>query len=413
MPTSIPATTTTTDNLRNYAHAALSSLASDVVRGDTPRYHDASISDVCRALRDARSLCCCFLNMMRVVSCHRIATPHGYSSISAIVQFDNDDKMGLGVKDNVRLKFDFLREPTRSRRRGHRRNSVSGSDVFDNDGAGGRCEFGSGEVMPDEQNQRCSMNGERKRKRTVDDDDDIVAKNGFGEGNGKCPEHDSDGDVGAVNRGRHPLEAATAHETTITYKIDYSIDYGEMKPLLGVYVYALGDHPSIEPPVPIVDDDGVFSSMSNEGEKDEDDEENDDYDVIDGRGNDYGTNGREIRHPPEGNKGKESEEGEMSEYDGGDFGQEDTSIDLIGNGTTKGDKFGVFVNPENVVGFLDRVNINLDERSVFHFLLTFPFYEHEWDIAGFLFSALFDDDDDDDEADENIDGDGEYPHEEN
>ncbi len=37
--------------------------------------------------------------------------------------------------------------------------------------------------------------------------------------------------------------------------------------------------------------------------------------------------------------------------------------------------------------FLDRANINLNERSVFHFLLTFPFYEHEWDIAGFLLNA--------------------------
>ena len=34
---------------------------------------------------------------------------------------------------------------------------------------------------------------------------------------------------------------------------------------------------------------------------------------------------------------------------------------------------------------------------MFHFLLTFPFYEHEWDIAGFLLNALFDDDDQDDD----------------
>ena len=60
-----------------------------------------------------------------------------------------------------------------------------------------------------------------------------------------------------------------------------------------------------------------------------------------------------------------------------------------------GDWFGVFVDPQNVIVFLDRANINLDDGSVFYFLLSFPFYEHEWDIAGFLFNALFGDEDGD------------------
>lgn len=77
-------------------------------------------------------------------------------------------------------------------------------------------------------------------------------------------------------------------------------------------------------------------------------------------------------------------------------GDAETS-DEVGDGAVVGDRFGVFIDPKNVVAFLDRANINLNERSVFHFLLTFPFYEHEWDIAGFLLNALFDDDDQDDD----------------
>ena len=85
----------------------------------------------------------------------------------------------------------------------------------------------------------------------------------------------------------------------ITYRIDYSIDYGEMKPLLGVDVYALGDHPSIAPPVPIIDDDDddaneVAMMADDDEEKVVENDENDD--AIDGgrRGSDDGTNGGEI-----------------------------------------------------------------------------------------------------------------------
>ena len=71
----------------------------------------------------------------------------------------------------------------------------------------------------------------------------------------------------------------------------------------------------------------------------------------------------------------------------------------------KGDRFGVFVDPQCIVGFLDRVNMNMNEQSVVYFLLTFPFYEHEWDMSGFVLSSMFDgDDDDDDMDDEDEDG---------
>ena len=91
----------------------------------------------------------------------------------------------------------------------------------------------------------------------------------------------------------------------------------------------------------------------------------------------------------------EYEEVEMSD------GDDDDSSPIENNNTSSGggDRFGVYIHPENVVAFLDRTNLNLNDRSVFYFLLTFPFYEHEWDIPGFVFGALFDDDDDDDDDD--------------
>ena len=97
---------------------------------------------------------------------------------------------------------------------------------------------------------------------------------------------------------------------------------------------------------------------------------------------------------------------EDDDDDGVDPGDGVPGDDDGGDDGAARDRFGVFVDPENVVAFLDRANINLDEKSVFHFLLTFPFYEHEWDIAGFIFDALFDDEDDDDD-DYDEDGDAE------
>ncbi|KAL3770085.1 hypothetical protein ACHAW5_003461 [Stephanodiscus triporus] len=206
----------------------------------------------------------------------------------------------------------------------------------------------------------------------------------------------------------------------ITYKIDYSIDYGEMRPLLGVDIYASGDHPSIAEPIPLIDYDDV--AMADEGEQ-----VGDDDDAIDGLGNDDGTNGQEILIY--GRKGKDDEklqsrsssaeaefdDVEMSD-DGGssdsgnddrDYARAEGNVKTPGEhgGGGVGDRFGVFVDPQNVIAFLDRANINLDDRSVFYFLLSFPFYEHEWDIAGFLFNALFGDEDGDnieDDEDEEI-----------
>ena len=50
-------------------------------------------------------------SMLRVISCTRTTTIDGYSSIHAIVQFDNDGSMDKNVRNHVRLHFTFLREP--------------------------------------------------------------------------------------------------------------------------------------------------------------------------------------------------------------------------------------------------------------------------------------------------------------
>jgi len=302
-----------------------------------------------------------FKSMLRVISCTRTTTLEGFSSIHAIVQLDNDGKM-QGVKENIRLHFSFMREPQRD-------NTVAtGSnddgDVIDAEDSDSECE--KTEQHP------------KKRKRSIEEK--------------KSPDNDSnetDGEIsgsGSDTNDQHNNSNFTP-KTIITYKMDYSIDYGKMEPLLGVDIYASGNAPSVEEAIPLVNDDEDVC-MDGSG----DPEEANQCKVK-------SCNDKKCKGPEECNvKQSKQDNAEFEEIVMSDDDEANSQNDSGENGN--GDRFGVFVNPEIVVDFLNRANMNLNERSVFYFFLTFPFYEHEWDICGFLLTALFDDDEDEMEEDE-------------
>ena len=67
------------------------------------------------------------------------------------------------------------------------------------------------------------------------------------------------------------------------------------------------------------------------------------------------------------------------------------------------DRYGAHINPETLTDLLTWSQLEMDEYTVFFFLMTFPFYEHEWDLVGFVLDTVFaesleegDDDDDED-----------------
>jgi len=54
------------------------------------------------------------------------------------------------------------------------------------------------------------------------------------------------------------------------------------------------------------------------------------------------------------------------------------------------DSFMVFLDPDVLGEFLDKANLSsLDEGTAFFLLMTFPFYEHEWDIVGYVLEVVF------------------------
>jgi len=151
--------------------------------------------------------------------------------------------------------------------------------------------------------------------------------------------------------------------TIVSYQLDYSVDHGKMEQIFQIDVYASGGAPSIGEAIPIID------------------EEEDEEDLETNGGDDDAE-----APPPKGTD--EYEEVQMEDDD------ESHSADQASDSA---DRFGVFIHLENVVAFLERSGMSLNEHSIFYFLLSFPFYEHEWDITGFLLSVIGDEDEDDED----------------
>lgn len=267
-------------------------------------------------------------NMISVVSCSRTSTLQGYSSIHAVVQFTNDGNMDC-VKENVRLHFTFSREPQHDNHQDNEEKVALLSEL---------------EEDTSQQN--------RKRKRLSEDEESV----------------DEGSRSAEVDQSSGPFKP----KTVITYNIDYSVDYGQMKSLLGVDVYAFGEHPSVEEAIPIIDDAGEEDEPSSLASAH--------MNVSEGE---VADDSKKKIKPTEMDNNK-FEEVEMSDQEN-DYEMNEEPIH---------DRFGTFVQPEHVVDFLNRTSMDLNEQSVFYFLLTFPFCEHEWDISGFLLSMLGDADDD-------------------
>jgi len=142
------------------------------------------------------------------------------------------------------------------------------------------------------------------------------------------------------------LERKQNSPTHITYDIDYSKDHGENKRLITVEVYAKNDYPSVEEAVPMDDVD------MNEG--DESDEN--------------------------GNKMEEEDE-KATPRDAMSVSSNQEDLDR--------DRYAAYVDSEALQDFLISSGLELNAENSLFFLMTFPFYEHEWDIFGFLLDCLF------------------------
>jgi hypothetical protein len=256
-----------------------------------------------------------------------------------VVELSNDGNMN-NVEQNVRLHFTFLRETQHGDNDNGcdliGREKDQGYDSSDEDGNAATAKRKPGNSLDGHQVKRSKHNNGSKGSQKIEEVDEDSTK--------------SDISVDAANgSGFKP-------KTIITYKVEYSVDWSKLEKLFGVDIYAPGHFPSVEEAIPIMDD-GSNAEPNVDGEEDG------------------------------GNNGKDNggfEEIDMTSMD-------DESNDHQIANTSSADRFGVFADPESILSFLDHLNMNFNEQSVFHFLLSFPFYEHEWDISGFVLSSVFDD----------------------
>mmetsp|Transcript_19658 Transcript_19658/g.39557 ORF Transcript_19658/g.39557 Transcript_19658/m.39557 type:complete len:459 (+) Transcript_19658:71-1447(+) len=317
-------------------------------------------------------------DMLTVISCTRTTTQDGYSSIQATVQLKNDGQMSV---DHVKLYFSFLREPQRPSADESRPSDNGSDDIIYAD------RQDTGFSKEDELKTEDGKPQHKKCKRKFKEDEVTSEEHQMKKSKQNNVRNSP---ANYVESQTSDNEQILSPKTIVIYNIDLSVDNGKVEPLLAVQVLALGNHPSVEPAVPM--DEGDVDGDDDEGA----DAENDaqcNVSCIDGgsnRSKEKNGSGKLTGYSQNIGKEKkknveESEEIVMSKDD--EHSDDGDDID-------KADRFGVFIEPVNVVKFLEMTSLNLNDQSVFYFLMTFPFYEHEWDISGFLCSAVFDEDED-------------------
>ena len=168
--------------------------------------------------------------------------------------------------------------------------------------------------------------------------------------------------------------------TRIMYSIDFSVDHGPKERLITIEVMASGEAPSSEKAVPM-----------------EDDEDGDGEDVWE----DFDEHGESIEKEDADDSIEKMDEDETSQKTDGKA--HDGASQATGGGavlTADGkDRYAAYVDPEELYKFLSCTGLVFDEATSIYFLMTFPFFEHEWDLLGFLLDAVFGDQSDEDESD--------------
>ena len=198
------------------------------------------------------------------------------------------------------------------------------------------------------------------------------------------------------------------HPCTVSYTIDVCNTTEQARqPLLWVQVYAAGVVPSSHNSSHAIninetDDDGQWSDI--------DDDENDDNDPI------HENVSKDDAHEPSRKVELTSSCVNTPDVETSDS-QIDNHIERVENGLSDNgstvDRYEAGMDPDVVSVLVSHLSSITEKPSVkskdftcygditiFFLLMTFPFYEHEWDIVGFLLKAVFDSDNQTDGSEE-------------
>lgn len=198
----------------------------------------------------------------------------------------------------------------------------------------------------------------------------------------------------------------SSNPCSVRYSIDLCRDScGPTQPLLWVQVFAPGGTPSSNGAKCLDDDedeDGRSENNDDAGDGWSDMEDNDDAAQEEAEA------GGESGGPEErGSKRSKTSAEPKALVDLPDATKEaSTTTSSSASSTEPHDHFTASIDPEVLQSFLDKVQLgDVNEATAFFLLMSFPFYEHEWDLVGFILDEVFgmesdEEDEDDDEEEE-------------
>ena len=216
-------------------------------------------------------------------------------------------------------------------------------------------------------------------------------------------------DNGNDNDNQHPIllhfryerdPATETAATSIWYSIDLSKQYGPKENILTMRVWADGNKPSKLPAVSVEKMGGHGDSDDDWEDIDTDEEENNnDSDDI---GKDIGKTHNHVKELARNIKDTSIDESKTKTSATGDKENEkdDNKSSAKGN-EGEADRYACFVDPVVLQSFQESAELTgMDEAAAFFTLMTFPFYQHEFDLVGFVLDSVFADDDNEDGDDD-------------
>lgn len=177
--------------------------------------------------------------------------------------------------------------------------------------------------------------------------------------------------------------------TNIWYSIEINRDYGPREKLLWCQIFALSSTPSKTPATSVQQSSDKEEDWSDIEEDVEEPQEEEIHRI-------------ESNASPLQNKKRTRRDGSLSPGEA----PKDTEVIEDDAESSSGeelcDRYYAGMDPEILNQLLHWCSLKpMDEITAFFLLMTFPFYEHEWDIVGFILETVFGQQSDDDYEDQN------------
>jgi hypothetical protein len=175
----------------------------------------------------------------------------------------------------------------------------------------------------------------------------------------------------------------------IRYSIELSVNHQQRENLIVVEVWAANNWPSIQKAV-------CINQMLQGMNKDDDDDDEDGWeDIEEGNEDDGGGAAVEKETSTDVKESQQTNAKRQKLSGSGEIENDVPATDETDDNKDEPDSYLAYLNPDILFEFLELTGIvtksadEMNDGTAFFLLMTFPFYEHEWDLVGFLLEEIF------------------------